>query len=92
MVFSMQEVACVFFALNQDKEGKPRRFQFVDLIKVNGIADKLKSCLKGDQLENKDYKLDFTAEETVFLLEKIKEIDWQMGDSKAVLSLTEKLK
>jgi len=88
----MNELGCVFFALNQNKEGKPRKFQFTELAKVTEIAKKLDTCVKDGKIEDKDHKLELTADEKVFIKEKLEEMDWQMGDSVHVLSLVAKLK
>ena len=89
---TMFEVNLLFLALNQNENGEPRRFQFVELAKVNSIATKLGACVIENKIEDKEHELNFTSEEKVFLKEKIEGMKWQTGDSKHVISLVEKLK
>ena len=91
MKLTMNEVACTFFALNQDKEGKTRRFQFTELAKVSEIAKKLEVCVKDGKVANKDHELDFSTDEKAFIKEKTEELDWSLGDASTILTLTKKL-
>ena len=92
MKLSMNELACTFLALNQDKDGAPRKFQFTDLAKVTEIAKKLDEFVVEGRIEDKDHELSLTADEKVFIKEKIEEMNWQMGDALHVTSLVDKLK
>lgn len=91
MKLTQQEVTLVFFSLNQSKDGSPRKFHFAELAKVNALAAKLDLCVKDGRIEDKEPELDLTTEEKAFILERVKELDWQTGDAKYVLSLVEKL-
>lgn len=91
MKFSMKEVASLFFALNQTKDGKPRQYQFIDLAKIQAIAEQMDSCIEDEKIPDKDHEMEFSAEQRTFLLEKVREQDWQMGDAKTVIELEKKL-
>jgi hypothetical protein len=91
MILSQNELGSVFFALNMSKGGEPRKFAFSELAKVNGIAAKIDKFPEDGKLTKPEYEVDFSTEEKVFLMEKVKEHDWSVGDSKVILSLVEKL-
>lgn len=91
MTLKQAELGALFYSLNVAKDGSPRKFAFSELAKVNAIATKLDSFPEDGKLTKPEYEVEFTSEEKVFITEKVKEMDWTSGDSKAVVSLIEKL-
>lgn len=91
MLLTQSELGSLFFSLNMGKNNEPRKFAFSELAKVNGIAKKLDAFVEDGKLTKQEYEVDFSTEEKAFLIEKVKEHDWSVGDAKHALSLVEKL-
>lgn len=92
MKYSVNELGTILFLVNQDKEGKPRRYSVTELAGALDIVKKIKVHVVDDKILPGDYEVDLTTDEKSKLLKDIDAMEWAAGDAEIVFSLKEKLK
>lgn len=91
MVLLQSELGALFYSLNVAKGGEARKFAFAEMGKVSALAAKLDKFPEDGKLMKPEYEVELSTEEKAFIIEKVKEHDWSMSDSKVISSLVEKL-
>lgn len=91
MKLTQEELTLLFFALNSDKENKPRTFQFTELGMISGLSDKFRPLLKDGTIGEGEHPLELTTDEKKLLKDMVTERNWMIGDAAHILTLTEKL-
>lgn len=95
MKFSKEEVMVIWYALHNDREGKPKVFLLSQLKDASKIVEQVKEkCLAPeDEKGNRDFlegELEFSTDEKK-LIRDVTDREWDVGAGASVLSLRDKL-
>lgn len=99
MKITVWELSIINLVLQVDWEGKSKQYPLSELTTASDIFKEIKKCvgiIKNDKWEDmevfKDWEIELTSEQKVFITKLIDERSWTVGDAEFIFKLKSLIK